>query len=151
MTNPKKTTVDVNNSSELLNTENSASALNSTAPSELSNSDLLKRIENAESSEAKEFIPLNNFEVLELVDGETINCAFVGFETMKTKTGKEYTAVKLLFSDGKIKLNADKVLVSTMTKWSTDNAGLTPVVRVICKGLKAGANGEYKDLEIYIF
>lgn len=130
-------------------TENAAAY--NTAKGPISQDTLFTAIENAESLENVDFIPLNS-NMLELKEGDVINCAFTGFETLHDKEGNPYTAARLLFKDGSAKTNADKVLISTMEKWQAKNPGSdTCIIRIVCRGTRKGDRGAYKDLEIFSF
>lgn len=144
MTTEKKATA-ANNSNDAAKTNFK------TKNGNVSNAELLRNLEAAEKVEKIDMESLNSG-MLELKEGDIINCAFVGFEKMVDKEGEEYTACKLLFKDGSTKINADKVLVSSMERWQAKNPDAEAVViRIICKGIKKGDKGNYKELEIYSF
>jgi hypothetical protein len=65
----------------------------------------------------------------------------------KKTAGLMVDAVSLQTEDGIQTINADKVLVSTISRMP--EGSFPCLIMVHCKGMKRGAAGEYKDLEIW--
>ena len=80
--------------------------------------------------------------------GETYRAVFVGMAEMNEFNGTEQKdAIKLLIddeSDGKIVINADKVLISLFRELKAPAA-----VLIECTGEKQGKNGSYRTFNVF--
>lgn len=92
-----------------------------------------------------------NSEYFSIEEGEEKRILFIGMGEIRGKGNKSsemVKAVKLIDSeDGKIKINADVVLVSTCDALSLKGRSNVPLL-ITCKGMVEGAAGEYRDLEV---
>jgi hypothetical protein len=81
--------------------------------------------------------------------GETERVVFIEMTKMN-KMGSDsemIDAVRLLGADGKLKICADKVLVSTCRNIASNGRRNVPL-QIICKGKIKSVKGSYKDLQI---
>ena len=92
-----------------------------------------------------------NSEYFSIEEGEEKRVMFLGMSQIRGKGEKRsemVPAVKLFDSeDGKIKINADVVMVSTCEALALKSRVNVPLV-IKCKGMIEGGAGEYRDLEI---
>lgn len=92
-----------------------------------------------------------NSEYFSIEEGEEKRILFIGMGEIRGKGNKSsemVKAVKLIDSeDGKVKINADVVLVSTCDALALKGRVNVPL-QIHCKGMIEGGAGDYRDLEI---
>lgn len=124
---------------------NNAPTLSIEGGKELSIADLQSQLKTAEKGDSL------NSEYFTIEDGVEYKVVFMGMSEIKGKGEKSnqlVPAVKLMDSaDGKIKINADVVLVSTCQSLDLKGRINVPLM-IVSKGFVAGGAGEYRDLQI---
>lgn len=112
---------------------------------EMSVEEILAKLKTAEAGES---LKSDYFTIEEGVEN---NIVFLGMTEIRGKGEKSnqmVPAVKLLDgADGKVKINADVVLVSTCQNLELQGK-VSIALRVTAKGMVKGNSGEYKNLEI---
>lgn len=112
---------------------------------QVSTLELLKQVE-----EASVGLELGT-DYLKLEAGETVRVIFVEMTEMNgigSQDGQMVEAVKLLGSDGRFKLNGDKVIVSTCRTLSQKGRKNVPL-QIIHKGVAISKKGfKYADMQI---
>lgn len=85
---------------------------------------------------------------LKFEDGEQTRVIFIEMTSMNgmgEKSGEQVEAVKLLGKDGRFKINADKVLVSTCRALAAKGRS-NVAIQITSQGKVKGPNGSYRDL-----
>lgn len=106
--------------------------------------EIFKQIENAEVGME---IGADYFKI---EPGEQKRVLFVEMTEMNgigEKNGQMIPAVRLMAGDGRFKINADKVLVSTCRALSEKGRKNVPI-QITCKGMLKGPKGSYRDLVV---
>lgn len=105
----------------------------------------------AKNVNTKELDKIAGDDYFEFEEGETyvLMCRGILKDALPSKrnAGEFVDAVSLQTEDGIQTINADRVLISTVSRMASDS--FPCLIMVHCKGKKKSAAGEYKDLDIW--